>query len=106
MKHPILGTGLKPGRVNVTTHNFHIEWLQYGGIIGGILGTGIFLSFFLLNRSTIQKDPYRVAIFCIIAIVLMNCMTNGIMHGYRNIVIFGLIGMTEARRLIMNASKN
>lgn len=103
IKHPLLGTGIKRGRVNVTTHNFHIEWLEYGGIIAYFIGTGIFFTFFLTNRSSVKDDPIRVTFFCLLLIILMNCTTNGIMHGVNNKIVFILMGMIEARRIMMKS---
>ncbi len=101
-KHPVIGTGIKHGkRQNVTTHNFHIEWLEYGGLLGYIFGFGIFASYFLIQRPYVTKDSFCAVNMCIISIVLMNCFFNGIMHGIMPYMIFIVMGLGEARRKII-----
>ncbi|MCK5503561.1 MAG: O-antigen ligase family protein [Thermodesulfovibrionia bacterium] len=100
-KHPVLGSGIKRGRYNVTVHNFHIEWLEYGGIIGYLLSIGIFLSYFISHRELVIKDRLSATHFCLICIILMNCFTNGIMHGIMPYMIFILLGLAEARKKVL-----
>jgi hypothetical protein len=100
-KHPVIGTGIKHGRTIVTTHNFHIEWLEYGGLLGYMFGVGIFASYFLIQRPYVTKDRFCAVNMCIISIVLINCFFNGIMHGIMPYVIFIIMGMGEARRKII-----
>lgn len=100
-KHPLIGTGIKRGRTIVTTHNFHIEWLEYGGLLGYMFGFGIFASYFLIQRPYVTKDRFCAVNMCVISIVLINCFFNGIMHGIMPYVIFIFMGMGEARRKII-----
>ena len=98
MASPLLGTGIRPKEAGLATqHNFHIEWLQYGGVIGYLLYAGVFVGFFRRTRIQAKEDKVTAALQVSILILLTNSLTNGIMHGYMPTVIFTLMGIARSR---------
>ena len=95
---PVFGVGLYKGKVYVTRHNFHIEWLEYGGIVGYLLYTGSFLLHFLSFSAYATFDRFIAINLLILLVILSNSVTNGFMHGIMPYIAFVIIGFNEARR--------
>nr|MDA3868644.1 hypothetical protein [Gammaproteobacteria bacterium] len=99
---PIFGNGLFRGEYMVTQHNFHVEWLQYGGMIGYILYAVVLISHAIRMRRSAQRDHWIAANLVTMILILANCVTNGLMHGVMPYVLFLLMGLNEARFRINN----
>ena len=95
---PVFGVGLYKGEVYVTRHNFHVEWLEYGGIVGYLLYTGSFLLHFLSFSAYATFDRFIAINLLILLVILSNSFTNGFMHGIMPYIAFVIIGFNEARR--------
>jgi hypothetical protein len=80
LNEPIFGNGIFKGKL-VTYHNYHIEWLAYGGLVGYLLYAAIFLCYFFKCSKAAMYDSFISANLVVILIILLNCTTNGIMHG-------------------------
>lgn len=97
MRKPFFGTGLYRGPVNITQHNFHIEWLEYGGTVGYLCFICFFLSHAWRMADLARKDvPIRLNLL-ITFLVMANCYTNGLLHGYMPNVVLFIMGLSEAR---------
>lgn len=108
LAHPLIGIGPAPTftATGTTEHNFTLEWLEYGGIVGYML----FVAFFLLHVKRIaplaRDDLYlRVNLLVLIAI-LCNSFFNGIMHGYMPHVAYTAIGLSEARYAFLKRQRD
>jgi O-Antigen ligase len=97
LENPIFGVGLYKGEHMVTVHNFNVEWLEYGGILGYLLYTGFFISHFARAAPYARTDKYLAAMLTILTLVMANSTTNGFMHGMMPKVALLLMGMNEAR---------
>jgi hypothetical protein len=98
LKNPIFGTGIQTVEgTMITPHNFHVEWLAYGGMIGYAVYASVFLFHVVGIRREVRTDRWIVANLATVFIVLMNSLTNGFMHGIMPCIAFVLIGLNEAR---------
>lgn len=96
-QHPFFGTGLNKGEHMVTLHNFHMEWLAYGGIIGYLFYGLLFFFHFRSASSLATTDRYCAINLLILSAILLNGVTNGFMHGMMPYVAFVVMGFNEAR---------
>ncbi|NOU10838.1 MAG: hypothetical protein HOO98_12605 [Nitrospira sp.] len=100
---PIFGTGLRPpDELGSTVHNFHLEWLEYGGLTGYLLCAAILVSHFGSCRKVAETDTWCAGNLTIIVLLFANGLTNGMMHGLMPYLFFILLGLNEAR---LNLSK-
>jgi hypothetical protein len=97
-KNPVFGTGLQIGDVTVTRHNFHIEWLEYGGLVGYTICIVFFLSYPAIQKNVAMTDAFCAANLCVVILILLNSLTNGIMHGLMPHLAFISMGLAESRR--------
>ena len=97
VENPLIGVGLHKGELMITQHNFNVEWLEYGGILGYLLYAGAFIAHFRHARLLAQTDQYIATNLTLVIAILANSSTNGLMHGVMPIVIMLLMGLTEAR---------
>mgnify|MGYP001553168734 CR=1 FL=1 len=100
LKKPVFGSGLKrigAGQEGSTVHNVHMEWLEYGGIIGYISYALVF--FFLISRANryFHSDKTTIASVMILLVIWLNGLTNGFMHGVMPYIAFIVAGICEAR---------
>ncbi len=95
--NPVFGSGLVKGERMVTQHNFHIEWLEYGGILGYMLYFSLFISFFAKFGPKAVHDDIQSYCNLIVLIILINSLTNGFMHGFFPYVTFLVFGLSFAR---------
>jgi hypothetical protein len=103
LKNPMFGTGMQKGEgMMITPHNFHVEWLTYGGMFGYIVYAAVFLLHVMGIRRAIRKDRWLTANLAAVFIVLMNSLTNGFMHGIMPCIAFILMGFNEARFNVLN----
>ncbi|SKA87705.1 O-antigen ligase like membrane protein [Paucidesulfovibrio gracilis DSM 16080] len=97
LEHPFLGLGLYRGPQVITQHNFHVEWLEYSGVVGYALYLFFLLSHAArMNRFAPLDHPIRWQLLATL-LVLNNCLFNGIMHGFMPHVVFICMGLSEAR---------
>nr|MBF0221953.1 hypothetical protein [Desulfobulbaceae bacterium] len=103
-KSPIIGQGMKTGKSKYswqhsffTWHNFNIEWLVFGGIIGYLLYSGVLIANFITAGKHARQDHMTAASLVTITLILINSITNGIMHGMMPYAIFLLLGFIESR---------
>jgi len=107
-KSPIFGTGLVAGQGGgSTTHNMHIEWLQYGGITGYTIYALVFIVHFWRTSDMARRDRLTAINLLLILLILINGFMNGLMHGVMPYLAFILIGLTDVRvRLARNADRS
>jgi len=105
LNNPFFGVGFYRGKTKglpvITQHNFHIEWLEFGGIFGYLFYIFLFILFFK-KYGPFAYDNFIVINLLIIFIILCNSLTNGFMHGKMPYVAFIMIGFTAARYKIIN----
>jgi hypothetical protein len=101
LDHPLVGIGLFKGEHTITEHNFHIEWLIYGGLIGYSIYIVLFLSHVITVNRHLRKhkdnDPILLAGLVALMAILLNSVTNGFMHGLMPLSAFIVMGISEAR---------
>lgn len=98
LKNPLFGSGMQKGEGGmITPHNFHVEWLAYGGMIGYVVYAAVFLLHVVAVRREVRTDRWLAANLATLFIVLMNSLTNGFMHGIMPSVAFVVMGLNEAR---------
>lgn len=103
---PIVGVGLYKGKKMVTQHNFNVEWLEYGGLLGYFLYIAVFIYHFRHAQYWAKHDTYIASNLLIILVILANSSTNGFMHGIMPIVAFLVMGLTESRIRILKQIKS
>ncbi len=97
IESPVFGTGISPREAGLATqHNFHVEWLQYGGLVGYMLYSAIVILFFRRTDQTAKSDRFVAVVQTTIVLVLFNSFTNGLMHGLMPVVLFMLMGLARA----------
>lgn len=94
------GEGLFKQEGLQTYHNFHIEWLVYGGALGYLLYLLIFLSHVTRFNRIDLKDNFVYLNLLIIFSILCNSLMNGIMHGMMPYVIFITMAFNESRMML------
>lgn len=101
LKHPYLGTGFHKGRgihtQAVVRHNFHVEWLEYGGILGYLLYTALFLTHFYLSGRWALRDRWVAVNLLALLLVLLNGLTNSFSVGLIPYMGFIAMGLAAAR---------
>lgn len=103
LKRPLIGRGMyRPEEHNVR-HNFHVEWLEYGGIIVYVLYCMVFITHFRRMRLLGRSDRYIRLSLTGIFLLLANGLTNSFTIGVSTYLGFILMGMNEARRSILLA---
>lgn len=100
IQHPIIGTGLYKGVVvkdgqkygMITRHNFHVEWLEYGGIAGYLVSFSVVMLYF--SRLTNAAKHHKILALNLVSVfvILCNSLTNGFMHGAMPLVTFIMMG--------------
>lgn len=95
-EHPFFGTGMYRSEDQNIRHNFHVEWLEYGGAVGFILYWGMFISHFKRMRLLATKEPLVAASMTMILTILLNGLTNSFTIGVSTYIAFLLMGLNEA----------
>ncbi len=93
----VFGTGIKLGELQVTPHNFHVEWLQYGGTVGYFLYSMVFLVHAKSVAAYVKVDRELLVLNLLLFVILVNSLTNGFMHGIMPYVAFLIMGLSESR---------
>jgi hypothetical protein len=97
MDNPIFGQGLYASFGGTTQHNFNIEWLEYGGVVGYVLFLAFFMGHVVRAAPYTARDPVLQTNLTLLLGVLSNALFNGIMHGFIALVVFLVVGLSEAR---------
>lgn len=97
LEHPLFGVGIQRGEYMVTQHDFQVEWLEYGGIVGYLLYTAVFLLHFSRLGRRANDDRMSAVGLLAILVIMGNSVTNGFMHGIMPYMVFLLMGLNEAR---------
>ncbi|QTA90025.1 hypothetical protein [Desulfonema magnum] len=103
-RSPFFGVGIHKGENYSTNHNFHIEWLEFGGIFGYILYSSLFLIHFKIAMTKAKSDVFVAINLMIIFIILCNSLGNGFMHGTMPYIGFIFMGFNEARIKLLSSS--
>lgn len=98
--HILFGEGISVGEYQVTPHNFNVEWLQYGGVLGYLTYLSVFLLHVRRVSRVIEEDKNILALNLALLAVIVNGLTNGFMHGVMPYVGFIIIGLSEAKLAI------
>jgi hypothetical protein len=98
LRNPVTGSGLRMGEVLVTSHNVHLEWLEFGGVMGYVICFGIFYCYFGMFQQHAVKDRSLATNLLVVYIILVNGLTNGFMHGYFPYLAFTVFGFSCVRR--------
>lgn len=97
LEHPLVGTGLYQGKRTVTQHNFHVEWLEFGGIVGYLLTVLAFAAYLGRMAAAAKKDSFLACCVLVVLVILGNALTNGFLHGFFPYIAFLAIGFSYAR---------
>lgn len=103
--HWIFGSGLYRGEVNITIHNYHLQWLEYGGVVGYLFFFLFFLVHFAKISRPMVRDIYVSGGLYVLLGVLANGVFNGIMHGLMPHILFLAIGINIARINLIEQNK-
>ena len=100
-QNPLFGKGMyRPIEHNVR-HNFHVEWLEYGGIVVYVLYCLLFISHFAAMARYAREDRYVAVNLLIIFLILANGLTNSFTVGVATYYGFIFIALNEGRRMIL-----
>ena len=98
LSNPVVGQGLiVHTNQTSTTHNLHWEWLESGGVIGYLAYAGMFLAFFWQTGRMRAQDGTSLAAAVAVFAVLVNGLTNGILHGVMPWCAMVYMGLSQAR---------
>lgn len=109
-KSPIIGNGFHQGSDKVgvrayTWHNFHVEWLEYGGMLGYMLYFLVLLTHFKTMYAKARYDRAIAVNLTIIVILLTNGLTNSFTSGVTPYFGFLLMGLNHARLKLLAREK-
>lgn len=97
---PIFGNGfhrfaIREGRA-VIWHNFHVEWLEYGGLVGYLLYVAL-LIFHFRGVSRAARSHRAVAVnLTVVFTILVNGLTNSFTAGISPVLGFLFMGLNRA----------
>lgn len=104
LEAPAFGEGFSKGEFMVTQHNFHVEWLQYGGLAGYLLYAYVLFSFFSRAAKFVRRDLLVGVNTMAVFLLLFNSLTNGLMHGIMPTVLFLVLALTESRIKLLRSN--
>lgn len=97
-RRPIFGRGLYVAESQATTtHNLHLEWLESGGLLGYLAFAALYLTHFRNLSRRARGDPMSSALGIASLAILINGITNGIMHSVMPTVAMMCLGLVAAR---------
>ncbi|ROS05050.1 hypothetical protein EDC56_0572 [Sinobacterium caligoides] len=94
---PVFGNGFSSAKNSSTVHNFHLEWLEFGGAVGYVLFFMVFYSHFNRVSKFFYNDKYLVVSSYYMLFMFVNGLMNGVMHGVMPYMLFCVLGLGEAR---------
>ena len=105
VEKPVFGWGFIFG--SRPRHSIHIEFLEYGGLIGYLLYLSIFLAYFKRVSKRAKNDPILARNILIVLVVIFNSIFNPFSVGMNPYIIFIMMGLSEAHlRIIKNRKKS
>lgn len=97
LESPLFGNGLMVHKgQETTTHNLHLEWLESGGVFGYLAFSAIYLIHFAQLSRRGRADPLLCAMGLATFAVLVNGVTNGIMHSIMPTCVMVNLGLVSA----------
>lgn len=98
---PILGNGFhmgsdKIGQRAVVWHNFHVEWLEYGGLLGYILYMLLLILHFGSLARLARNERALAVNFTVMVVVLLNGLTNSFTAGLSPYIGFLFMAMNRS----------
>ncbi len=101
-KSPILGNGFHQGFVSpagraVVWHNFHVEWLEYGGIVAYLLYVIVLILHFRGMSHAAQSQRAIAVNLTAFFTVLLNGLTNSFTAGISPVLGFLFMALNRAR---------
>jgi len=98
IESPFFGKGLfVPAYQATTTHNLHLEWLESGGVFGYLAFLAVYLAHFRQLSRYGKGDALACAIGLASLGILVNGVTNGIMHSVMPTCAMLFVGLTAGR---------
>jgi len=104
LSSPIVGTGYQNylDRFGIfSPHNFHVEWLAYGGLLGYLLYVTFIIHHFCRVNGSTLPDPLAANLTALL-IIFINALTNSFTNGLIPVVGFLIMGLSQA---YLNISK-
>lgn len=95
LKNSTFGIGYHRSDFLASRHNIHVEWLEYGGLIGYML-YALFLYLHFHKLAPYAKNPYITLNLLIIFSILANAVTNSFVLGFVPLTAFIFMGFNEA----------
>ena len=109
LESPLLGNGFSEpfdNRLGVRTpvvwHNFHVEWLEYGGLFGYLIYVALLLIHFSRYRQIARIDYATAVNLLIIFLLLTNGLTNSFTAGITPYLGFLFIALNDSRRSVLS----
>ena len=101
-RSPIFGNGFHQGSDRrgvraIVWHNFHIEWLEYGGLVGYILYAMLLLMHYFRYYKYAVHDKYYAMNLTIVLVLLTNGLTNSFTAGITPYLGFLFLAMSNTR---------
>lgn len=102
-KSPIIGNGFHKGFASrdgaaVVWHNFHVEWLEYGGIAAYLLYAAVFILHFRGVARAARYQPAFAVNLTVLFTILVNGLTNSFTAGISPTLGFLFMALDRALR--------
>ena len=100
LKHPMFGKGFYRGWEVLgvaSRHNFHVEWLETGGVVGWLLYSLVFLFHFQSAGGLAASERACAINLLILFCIMCNGFTNNLTTGMHPYAAFVVMGLNEAR---------
>jgi hypothetical protein len=100
-KSPIVGNGFHKGFEQaegpaVVWHNFHVEWLEYGGLLAWLLYVSVLIAHYRGTSRSGRPHPAVAVNLTIIFTILLNGLTNSFTAGISPTLGFLFMGLNRA----------
>jgi len=110
-KSPVIGNGFHYGVTtlsgrSVVWHNFHVEWLEYGGLLAYVLYAMLFVSHFFGMGRPARHLPEVASNLTAIFVILVNGLMNSFTAGISPVLGFLFLGMNGAATLMRRKRAN
>jgi len=101
LKSPIIGNGFHKGGEQfgpraVVWHNFHVEWLEYGGLIAYLLYVSLLILHFRKHAKLARHNHWTAINLTMISILLLNALTNSFTVGMTPYLAYMFMGLSNA----------
>jgi hypothetical protein len=100
-KSPLIGNGFHqgfegPGGKAVVWHNFHVEWLEYGGLFAYVLYVSFLVWCFNSVASAARTRPWIAINLTVVLTILLNGLTNSFTAGLSPVLGFLFMALSAA----------